>query len=168
MEGERRHDEWPTQGGWLILRGDLTPEGALPFSRFVREGGDFDSRAPVSGGWEPRTYRSWGAWVILFALWKGLGKAAKSQSPESYSAKGNLDRKFLSWCEHIRSEITLVFFRYCRSLRDCFTFRVLIRSCGRGVQKTTNYLLRVRTQPGVHRLIRVISERTSESALGEP
>ena len=30
------------------FQGDLTAEGALPFSRFVREGGDFDFRVPVS------------------------------------------------------------------------------------------------------------------------
>ena len=34
---------------------------------------------------------------------------------------------------------TLIFFRYCAAFRDSFTFRLLIPSCGRGVQKNTNH-----------------------------
>jgi hypothetical protein len=38
-------------------------------------------------------------------------------------------------------DLRLIFFRYCAPLRDSYTFRVLICSCGRGVQKNTNHLL---------------------------
>jgi hypothetical protein len=31
---------------------------------------------------------------------------------------------------YISSEPALIFFRYCAAFHDCFTFRLLIRSCG--------------------------------------
>ena len=43
IRGANRKDN----GGWPVLSETSTPEGALPFSRFVREGGDFDPLAPV-------------------------------------------------------------------------------------------------------------------------
>jgi len=45
VEGE--FDEVSTGAG-PSFQGDLTPEGALPCSRFLREGGDFDFRVRVS------------------------------------------------------------------------------------------------------------------------
>jgi DNA-binding response OmpR family regulator len=38
-------------------------------------------------------------------------------------------------------DLRLIFFRYCAPLQNSYTFRVLICSCGRGVQKNTNDLL---------------------------
>jgi hypothetical protein len=40
-------------GGWPTLSLISTPEGALPLSRFLRQGEDFDflSPPPLAGGW---------------------------------------------------------------------------------------------------------------------